>query len=134
MSLNTVAENLISKVFSNSIPGGATVAVSATYRVRTNDAYDPSTGSRSATETDVSIKVIPKGKSYYTHEGIQKETLNFVCQPFTGFDITNCSKDLLVVGSETYRVISVQQVQMGSTNMIFKIKAGYMTVDSRRVT
>lgn len=132
MSLNTLASNLIGKVFDNTLPGGATVSSDAVYKVRGNPTYDPSTGTRSPSETQVSIKVISKSKSYYTHEGIGKETMSFVAEPFEGLDITNVSKDILTIDSQDYRVISVDRVQMGSTNLIFKIRVGEMTVDSRR--
>ena len=132
MSLNTLASSLIEKVFDNTLPGGATVAASATYRVRSNPTFDPSTGSRSPDETDITISLIPKNKSYYIQDGVGRETLSFIAKPFSGVDLENVTKDVLVVDSQSYRVISVDRVQMGSTDLVFKIRVGGMSIDSRR--
>jgi hypothetical protein len=59
MGLNTVASDLISKTFANTLVSGLTLSQSATWVKRTVGTYVPLTGAMSSqTETNVSVNVI----------------------------------------------------------------------------
>ena len=58
MGLNTVASNLISKTFANTLVSGLTLSQSATWVKRPAGTYAPLTGVMSQTESNVSIDAI----------------------------------------------------------------------------
>jgi len=123
MGLNTVASNLISKTFDNTLVSGLTLSQSATWVKRTAGTYTPLTGAMSQTETNVTIKAIEQ--DYTTSEilasggAILNMDRKVLVKPVTDVDIEDAVGDSITLGSRTHRVLSISRVVLGSDEIMW---------------
>ncbi len=124
MGLNTVASNLISKTFSNTLVSGLTLSRSATWVKRTAGTYTPLTGVvASQTETNVTIKAIEQ--EYSTSEilasggAISNMDRRIYVKPVTGVDVEDAVGDSITIGSRTQRIMSVSLIVLGTDELIW---------------
>lgn len=124
MGLNTVASNLISKTFDNTLVSGLTLSRSATWVKRTAGTYTPLTGVvASQTETNVTIKVIEQ--EYTTSEilasggAISNMDRRIYVKPVTGVDVEDAVGDSITIGSRTQRIMSVSLIVLGTDELIW---------------
>jgi hypothetical protein len=124
MGLNTVASNLISKTFANTLVSGLTLSKSATWVKRTAGTYTPLTGVvASQTETNVTINVIEQ--DYTTAEviasggAISNMDRRILVKPVTGVDIEDAVGDSITIGSRTQRIMSASTIVLGSDELIW---------------
>jgi len=129
MGLNTVASNLISKTFANTLVSGLTLSRSATWVKRTAGTYTPLTGAiASQTETNVSVNVIEA--DYTSSEilasggSINNMDRRIFVEPVTGVDIEDAVGDSVTIGNRTHRVLSVSRIVLGSDALLWDIQAG----------
>lgn len=136
-ALNSVIDNIVSKVFDNTLIPVAELAVNATYKNVTTGSYDPSTSTISRTETDISLKVIKRNESALPIGGITSEGsatkasnsnqisgfLEFLVRPIEGVLPSQGIDDELTVDGVTYKVMDIKSINMGSDRLIYKIKA-----------
>ena len=127
MGLNTVASNLISKTFGNTLVSGLTLSQSATWVKRTAGTYTPLTGAiGSQTETNVTVNVIEQ--DYTTSEilasggSINNMDRRILVKPVTGVDIEDSSGDSLTVGTRTHRILSVSRVVLGTDELVWDVQ------------
>ena len=124
MGLNTVASNLISKTFDNTLVSGLTLSQSATWVKRTAGTYTPLTGAMSQTETNVTIKAIEQ--DYTTSEilasggAILNMDRKVLVKPVTNVDIEDAVGDSITLGSRTHRILSVSRSVLGSDEIIWE--------------
>ena len=123
MGLNTVASNLISKTFDNTLVSGLTLGVSATWVKRTSGSYNPLTGVMTQTDTNVSINAVEM--AYTTSEilasggAIRNMDRRVLVKPVTGLDIEDASGDSITIGSRTYCVLSIDRGMLGDTELVW---------------
>ena len=123
MGLNTVASNLISKTFDNTLVSGLTLSQSATWVKRPAGSYAPLTGVMSQTESNVSIDAIEL--AYTTSEilasggSIRNMDRRVMVKPVTGLDIEDSAGDAITIGSRTYNVLSVSRSLLGTTELVW---------------
>jgi hypothetical protein len=123
MGLNTVASNLISKTFDNTLVSGLTLSQSATWVKRTAGTYTPLTGAMSQTETNVTINAIEQ--DYTTSEilasggAILNMDRKVLVKPVTDVDIEDAVGDSITLGSRTHRVLSISRVVLGSDEIMW---------------
>ena len=124
MGLNTVASNLISKTFDNTLVSGLTLSQSATWVKRTAGTYTPLTGAMSSqTETNVTVNAIEM--EYSTSEilesGGQVRNMDrrILVKPVTDVDIEDANGDSITIGSRTYTILSVSRSMLGSTELVW---------------
>ena len=123
MSLNTVASNLISKTFANTLVSGLTLSQSATLVKRTAGTYTPLTGAMTQTETNVSIDAVEL--AYSTSEilasggSIRNMDRRIIVKPVTGLDIEDSAGDAITIGSRTYSILSVSRSLLGTTELVW---------------
>jgi len=124
MALNSVASNLISKTFANTLVSGLTLSKSATWVKRLAGSYTPLTGSVSTqTETNITVNVIEQ--EYNTTEievsggAITNMDRRILVKPVTGVDIEDSVGDSITVGSRTHRIMAVSRVVLGSDELIW---------------
>ncbi len=129
MGLNTVASNLISKTFDNTLVSGLTLSQSATWVKRTVGTYTPLTGViASQTETNVTVNIIEQ--DYTTSEilasggSINNMDRRILVEPVTGVDIENAVGDSLTFGGRTHRILSVSRVVLGSDQLLWDVQVG----------
>tara|TARA_Y100001951_G_C11283221_1_gene266814 strand:+ start:258 stop:647 length:390 start_codon:yes stop_codon:yes gene_type:complete len=125
MGLNTVASNLISKTFANTLVSGLTLSQSATWVKRTAGTYTPLTGAMgSQTETNVSINVIEQ--DYSTSEilasggAILNTDRRVLAKPVTDVDFEDSIGDSLTIGSRTHRILSLRRVILGTDELVWE--------------
>ncbi len=124
MGLNTVASNLISKTFANTLVSGLTLSKSATWVKRTVGTYTPLTGAiASQTETNATVNIIEQ--DYTSSEilasdgSINNMDRRILVEPVTGVDIENAVGDSITIGSRTHRILSVSRVVLGSDELLW---------------
>tara|TARA_Y100001963_G_scaffold160024_1_gene267146 strand:+ start:3659 stop:4048 length:390 start_codon:yes stop_codon:yes gene_type:complete len=124
MGLNTVASNLISKTFDNTLVSGLTLSQSATWIKRTAGTYTPLTGAMSSqTETNVTVNAIEM--EYSTSEilesGGQVRNMDrrILVKPVTDVDIEDANGDSITIGSRTYNILSISRSMLGSTELVW---------------
>ena len=123
MGLNTVATNLISKTFANTLVSGLTLGVSATWVKRTAGTYNPLTGAMTQTDTNVSINAVEM--AYNTSEilasggAIRNMDRRVLVKPITGLDIEDANGDSITIGSRTYNVLSISRSMLGDTELVW---------------
>jgi len=123
MGLNTVASNLISKTFANTLVSGLTLSQSATWVKRTSGTLAPLTGVMTQTETNVSIDAIEL--AYTTSEilasggSIRNMDRRVMVKPVTDLDIEDSAGDSLTIGSRTYSILSVSRSLLGTTELVW---------------
>ena len=127
MGLNTVATDLISKTFANTLVSGLTLSQSATWVKRPAGTYVPLTGAMtSQTEANVAIDAIEL--AYTTSEilasggSIRNMDRRVMVKPVTGLDIEDSAGDSLTIGSRTYIVLSVRRVVLGTDSLIWDVQ------------
>jgi len=124
MGLNTVATDLISKTFANTLVSGLTLSQSATWVKRPAGTYVPLTGAMtSQTEANVAIDAIEL--AYTTSEilasggSIRNMDRRVMVKPVTGLDIEDSAGDSVTIGSRTYTVLSVSRSLLGTTELVW---------------
>ena len=136
-ALNNIVDDLVGKVFDNTLVSAAELAIDATYKSVVTGAYSPSTGSIGRTDTDIAVKIIKKGENTSGIGGIsgisQASTtrsgnenvdyLEFLVRPVSGVLPNQGIDDELTVDSRVYKILDVQSVNMGSNRLLYKIKA-----------
>jgi hypothetical protein len=129
MGLNTVASDLISKTFANTLVSGLTLSQSATWVKRTVGTYVPLTGAMSSqTETNVSVNVIEA--DYTTSEilasggSINNMDRRILVEPVTGVDIEDAVGDDVTIGSRIHRILSVSRIVLGSDELLWDVQCG----------
>ena len=129
MGLNTVASDLISKTFDNTLVSGLTLSQSATWVKRTAGTYVPLSGAMSSqTESNVTVNVIEK--DYTTSEilasggSINNMDRRLLVKPVTGVDIENAVGDDVTIGSRTHRILSVSRIVLGSDDLLWDVQCG----------
>ena len=136
-ALNNIVDDLVGKVFDNTLVSAAELAIDATYKSVVTGAYNPSTGSIGKTDADIAVKIIKKGENTSGIGGIsgisQASTtrtgnenvdyLEFLVRPVSGVLPNQGIDDEITVDSKVYKVLDVQSVNMGSNRLLYKIKA-----------
>ena len=126
MGLNTVASNLISKTFDNTLVSGLTLSQSATWVKKTAGSYNPLTGASGQTTSNVSINVIEQ--DYTTSEilaaggAILNMDRRVLVKPVTGADFEDSIGDALTIGSRSHRILSVRRVVLGTDSLIWDVQ------------
>ena len=57
-ALNTLVDDLVTKVFDNTLVSAAELSISATYKSVVTGAYNPASGAITRTESDIAVKII----------------------------------------------------------------------------
>ena len=136
-ALNNIVDDLVTKVFNNTLVSAAELSIDATYKSVVTGAYDPSTATLGRTENDIAVKIIKKGENTTGIGGISGvsqattsssgnenvDYLEFLVRPVTGVLPNQGIDDELTVDSKVYKILDVQSVNMGSTRILYKIKA-----------
>ena len=136
-ALNTIVDDLVTKVFDNTLVSAAELSISATYKSVVTGSYNPSTGSITRTESDVAVKIIKRNENTTGIGGISGvaqasntssvnenvDYLEFLVRPVSGVLPNQGIDDELTVDSKVYKILDVQSVNMGSTRLLYKIKA-----------
>ena len=136
-ALNNIVDDLVGKVFDNTLVSAAELAINATYKSVVTGAYSPSTGSIGRTDTDIAVKIIKKGENTSgigrisgisqastTRSGNENvDYLEFLVRPVSGVLPNQGIDDELTVDSRVYKILDVQSVNMGSNRLLYKIKA-----------
>ncbi len=123
MGLNTVASNLISKTFDNTLVSGLTLGVTATWVKRTSGSYNPLTGAMTQTETNVSINAIEM--AYTSSEilesggAVRNMDRRILVKPVTSLDIEDAVGDSITIGSRTYSILSIDRGMLGDTELVW---------------
>ena len=124
MGLNTVASNLISKTFDNTLVSGLTLSQTATWVKRPAGTYTPLTGAMaSQTETNVTVNAIEM--EYTTSEilesGGQVRNMDrrILVKPVSTVDIEDANGDSITIGSRTYTVLSISRSMLGTTESVW---------------
>ena len=124
MGLNTVASNLISKTFDNTLVSGLTLSQTATWVKRPAGTYTPLTGAMaSQTETNVTVNAIEM--EYTTSEilesGGQVRNMDrrILVKPVSTVDIEDANGDPITIGSRTYTVLSISRSMLGTTELVW---------------
>ena len=124
MGLNTVASNLISKTFDNTLVSGLTLSQTATWVKRPAGTYTPLTGAMaSQTETNVTVNAIEM--EYTTTEilesGGQVRNMDrrILVKPVSTVDIEDANGDSITIGSRTYTVLSISRSMLGTTELVW---------------
>ena len=124
MGLNTVASNLISKTFDNTLVSGLTLSQTATWVKRPAGTYTPLTGAMaSQTETNVTVNAIEM--EYTTSEilesGGQVRNMDrrILVKPVSTVDIEDANGDSITIGSRTYTVLSISSSMLGTTELVW---------------
>ncbi len=124
MGLNTVASNLISKTFDNTLVSGLTLSQTATWVKRPAGTYTPLTGAMaSQTETNVTVNAIEM--EYTTSEilesGGQVRNMDrrILVKPVSTVDIEDANGDSITIGSRTYTVLSISRSMLGTTELVW---------------
>ena len=123
MGLNTVASNLISKTFDNTLVSGLTLGVSATWTKRTSGTYNPLTGAMTQTDTNVSINAIEM--AYTSSEilesggAVRNMDRRILVKPVTSLDIEDAVGDSITIGSRTYSILSIDRGMLGDTELVW---------------
>ena len=123
MGLNTVASNLISKTFDNTLVSGLTLSQSATWVKRTAGSYNPLTGAMTQTDTNVSINAIEM--AYTSSEilesggAVRNMDRRILVKPVTSLDIEDAVGDSITIGSRTYNILSIDRSMLGTTELVW---------------
>ena len=124
MGLNTVASNLISKTFDNTLVSGLTLSQTATWVKRPAGTYTPLTGAMaSQTETNVTVNAIEM--EYTTTEilesGGQVRNMDrrILVKPVSAVDIEDANGDSITIGSRTYTALSISRSMLGTTELVW---------------
>lgn len=123
MGLNTIASNLLTKTFANTLVSGLTLSKSATWTKTTAGTFTPLTGGLSRTETDTTINVVET--DYTTSEilasggAILNTDRRILCEPVSGVTFENAVGDSLTISSRTHRILSVNRKVLGSDELIW---------------
>ena len=136
-ALNKIVDDLVTKVFDNTLISAAEISIDATYKSVVTGAYNPATASLGRTETEVAVKIIKRGENTTGLGGISGvaqaslstsgnenvDYLEFLVRPVTGVLPNQGIDDELTVDSKIYKILDVQSVNMGNTRILYKIKA-----------
>ena len=136
-ALNTLADDLLTKVFANTLVSAVELSVDATYKKVTTGAFNPSTGQVTKTEADVALKVIKRNEATIPFGGVggsgeatnlatineSSDYLEFMVRPVTGVLPTQGIDDELTIDSKVYKIINVDSVNLGGNRLLYKIKA-----------
>ena len=123
MGLNTVASNLISKTFDNTLVSGLTLGVTATWVKRTSGSYNPLTGAMTQTDTNVTINAIEM--AYTSSEilesggAVRNMDRRILVKPVTSLDIEDAVGDSITIGSRTYSILSIDRGMLGDTELVW---------------
>ena len=124
MGLNTVASNLISKTFDNTLVSGLTLSQTATWVKRPAGTYTPLTGAMaSQTESNVTVNAIEMeyNSSEILESGGQVRNMDrrSLVKPVSGVDVEDANGDSITIGSRTYTVLSVDRTMLGTTELVW---------------
>ena len=136
-ALNTLVDDLVTKVFDNTLVSAAELSISATYKSVATGAYNPASGAITRTESDIAVKIIKRNENTTGIGGISGvsqasstssanenvDYLEFLVRPVSGVLPNQGIDDELTVDSKVYKILDVQSVNMGSTRILYKIKA-----------
>ena len=136
-ALNTLVDDLVTKVFDNTIVSAAELSISATYKSVVTGAYNQASGAITRTESDIAVKIIKRNENTTGIGGISGvsqasstssanenvDYLEFLVRPVSGVLPNQGIDDELTVDSKVYKILDVQSVNMGSTRILYKIKA-----------
>ena len=124
MGLNTVASNLISKTFDNTLVSGLTLSQTATWVKRPAGTYTPLTGAMaSQTESNVTVNAIEMeyNSSEILESGGQVRNMDrrILVKPVSTVDIEDANGDSITIGSRTYTVLSISRSMLGTTELVW---------------
>ena len=124
MGLNTVASNLISKTFDNTLVSGLTLSQTATWVKRPAGTYTPLTGAMaSQTESNVTVNAIEMeyNSSEILESGGQVRNMDrrILVKPVSGVDVEDANGDSITIGSRTYTVLSISRSMLGTTELVW---------------
>ena len=124
MGLNTVASNLISKTFDNTLVSGLTLSQTATWVKRPAGTYTPLTGAMaSQTESNVTVNAIEMeyNSSEILESGGQVRNMDrrILVKPVSGVDVEDANGASITIGSRTYTVLSVDRTMLGTTELVW---------------
>ena len=123
MGLNTVASNLISKTFDNTLVSGLTLGVTATWVKRTAGSYNPLTGAMTQTDTNVTINAIEMAytSSEILESGVAVRNMDrrILVKPVPSLDIEDAVGDSITIGSRTYSILSIDRGMLGDTELVW---------------
>lgn len=128
MSINSIADDILSQLFSNRLVPGLFMSVDATYRAVTTGSLDFNTGGVNNTTVDTAIKVIRDGFTYdevrQSDGAVQITDLKLWVRPVSGINFEDYKNDLIIMDSKTYYVKDFKREVLGPTDMVYMLQCG----------